>query len=105
MPISPGTFLSSKALDPLRNYRAYADVVVTDAAGVLKRSVLKCLVDSGSDYTVLPISAAKAVGIVPSGPKVTFRTAGGATYKLASHANVRLVVEGYAVVVQVAFST
>jgi hypothetical protein len=105
MPITPTTFAHDKALDARRNYRPYADVIVTDATGTVKSPNLKCLVDIGSDYTVLPLGAATAVGIVPSGPSVTFRTAGGATYRLPSHLGVRLVVEGYAITVQVAFSS
>lgn len=105
MPITPATFANSKLLNRGRNYRAYADVVVTNATGTVNSSIIQCLVDTGSDYTVLPLSAATAVGIVPSGPWVPFRTAGGATYRLQSHLGVLLVVEGYAITVQVAFST
>jgi hypothetical protein len=105
MPITPTTFAHARALNPRRSYRAYAYVFVTNATGALKSSKLRCLVDTGSDYTILPVSAATAVGIVPSGPSVTFRTAGGATYSLPSHPTVRLEVEGYAITVPVAFST
>jgi predicted aspartyl protease len=105
MPISAITFGNSKALDPARNYRAYADVLITDVIGVVRSPTYPCLVDTGADYTILPVSAAVAVGIIPAGPWVTFRTAGGATYALWSHLGVRLVVEGYAITTQVAFST
>lgn len=104
MPITPATFASSKPLDAARNHRAYADVRLTTANGTVKSSTLQCLVDTGSDYTVLPLSAATSVGIVPSGPWVTFRTAGGANYRLRSHLGVNLEVEGYAIVAQVIFS-
>jgi len=105
MPITPITFANSKPLNRVRNYRAYADAVVTNASGSMKSSTIQCLVDTGSDYTILPLRAATAVGITPSGPPVTFRTAGGATYLLQSHLGVRLLVEGYIITVQVAFSS
>ena len=105
MPIGPGTFSGSRALDPVRNYRAYADVVVTDPTGMTRSSTIQCLVDTGSDYTVLPMSMATAVGIVPSGLPVTFRTAAGVSYSLPSHPTVDLIVEGYRINTPVAFST
>lgn len=105
MPIAPGTFSGSRSLDPRRNYRAYADIVLTDPAGVTRSSTIQCLVDTGSDYTVLPMSMATAVGIVPSGPLITFRTAAGVSYSLPSHPRVDLIIEGYAIRVPIAFST
>lgn len=105
MPIAPGAFAQSKLLDSVNNHRAYADVIVTDPAGANSSSVLQCLVDTGSDYTVLPISAAHAAGIIPAGRPVNFRTAGGQTYQLPSHPTTDLIIEGYSVNALVAFST
>ena len=96
------SFAGSKPLDPGRNYRACADVHVKDATGTVKYK-LQCLVDTGSDYTVLP-TAATAAAIALSGPAITFNTAGGVAYTLPSHPAVDLIVEGYAITVPVAFS-
>jgi hypothetical protein len=97
------SFAGSKPLDPGRNYRAYADVHVKDATGAVKYKLL-CLVDTGSDYSVLPTAAATAAAIALTGPAITFSTAGGVAYTLPSHPAVDLIVEGYAITVPVAFS-
>jgi predicted aspartyl protease len=105
MPITPWTFTGLKALSSTYNYRAYADVVVMNSAGARKSSTIQCLVDTGSDYTILPMSIATAVGITPTGPPITFRTANGASYTLPSHPSVDLIVEGYHITVFVVFSS
>lgn len=105
MPITALTFGNAKPLTPTHNYRAYADVVMTNPAGTKKSSILQCLVDTGSDYTILPMSIAKVIGVTPWGPPIKFRTAGGVSYTLPSHPSVDLIVEGYAIKVQVAFSS
>jgi hypothetical protein len=102
MPIRSGTFSSSKPLVASRSHRAYADVQVVGPTGG-KSPVLQCLVDTGADFTILPMSAATVARIAPAGPPVTFRTAGGARYTLPSHP-VELIVEGYLINAVVAFS-
>jgi predicted aspartyl protease len=104
MPITPGTFLHLKALAASRNYRAFAYTQVLDSSGTVKAK-FNCLVDTGSDYTILPQRAAMAAGLALTGPKVRFRTAGGTIYSLPSHLTVDLVVEGYPVTGQVLFSS
>jgi hypothetical protein len=104
MPITPATFLKSKLLDTARSYRAYAKVDVTDPKGTVLASN-ECLVDTGSDYTILPQNTAAIAGLKLTGPKVTFRTAGGMSYSLPSHMSVHLLVEGYAITAQVLFSS
>ena len=105
MPITPIAFAGHKSLDTLRNYRAYADVYLTNPVTGVKSPTFQCLVDTGSDYTVLPMSAATAIGITPSGPLVTFRTVGGATHTLPSHSSSDIVIEGYLVIGPVVFSS
>lgn len=95
MPIRPGMFSHQKALDTARANRAYADVRIAGPAASSLTWV--CLVDTGSDFTILPMAAAMAAGITPSGSAVTFQTAGGARYSLPSHAPVPLIIEGYLV--------
>ncbi|MBX9624554.1 MAG: retropepsin-like domain-containing protein [Gemmataceae bacterium] len=96
----------SRLLDPALNYRAYCDVVVVNANanGVARKSpVYQCLVDTGSDYTILPWVAATAIGLTPSGPVVTIRSVGGRVYRLMSD-EVAIEIEGKLVRVPVAFS-
>jgi hypothetical protein len=101
------TFPNKKALSRANNCRAYADVQATDAAGSVKSPILICLVDSGSDFTILPASAASAVGIAVSSltQVASFSSPGGPRYMLPLDPSVRLVVEGYAITVPVAFSS
>ena len=103
MPITPGVFGNSKPLVVTRFRRAYADVQIVAASGT--SPVYQCLVDTGADYTILPMSAATAAGITPSGPSVRLRTASGATFTLPTHPAVPLLIEGYANTLPVAFST
>jgi hypothetical protein len=77
MPITAQTFAHNKALSTARKHRAYADVVIINPVSARRSATLQCLVDTGSDYTILPLSAASQLGITASGPPVTFRTAGG----------------------------
>ena len=105
MPITPTTFTRHKLLSTTNSYRAYADVYLLDPASGAKSPTFHCLVDTGSDYTILPRSAATAIGLIPSGPSVTFRTAGGATYTLPSHTMTAIVIEGYLISGTVAFSS
>lgn len=104
MPMTLATASGSRPLDPVRSYRAYADVVMLHPAGGAASPTIQCLVDTGADYTILPLGLAAAVGIVPTGPLVAFRTAAGTLFALPSHPSVNLTVEGYAITVPVAFS-
>jgi len=104
MPITPTTFAGHKTLSAANRYRAYADVYLTDPSTGVKSSTIQCLVDTGSDYTILPMSAATAIGLTPSGPPVTFRTVGGATHSLPSHSWVDIVIEGYHIIGPVVFA-
>ena len=103
MPIILATASSSRPLDPTRSFRAYADVVMSNPAGGGTSPTVQCLVDTGADYTILPLSLATAIGIMPTGPLVAFRTAAGTAFALPSHPAVSLIVEGYAITVPVAF--
>ena len=104
MPISPTTFTRHKSLSSANRFRAYADVYVTDPYTGTKSATFQCLVDTGSDYTILPLSAATAIGLTPSGPPITFRTAGGTTHSLPSHSWVDMIIEGYHIIGPVVFS-
>lgn len=106
MPTTSLTFAYSKPLDPSHRLRAFADVSILDSTGTLSLSpCYRRLVDTGADVTILPMSAATLAGIVPAGPPVTFRSAGGNSYTLPSHMAVHLSVEGHPIVARVAFST
>jgi hypothetical protein len=105
MPITPTTFSYSKLLSTTPSARAYADVALTNPTYTRVSATIQCLVDTGSDYTILPMSLAGGFGIVPSGPPVSFRTAGGVTYSLPSQPGLDLMIEGYAIKATVAFST
>jgi predicted aspartyl protease len=87
-------------------FRAYADVQMFGPAGV-NSSIIQCLVDTGSDYTILPLAIASSIGIQTTGTPivpVTFRTAGGVQYTLPLHPAVDIRVEGYRIQVPVVFS-
>lgn len=104
MPIRPKTFAHSKPLVVARNSRAYASVVMLNPATQQQSAALQCLVDTGSDYTILPLAVAMEIGIKPAGKMISFRAAGGAQYKLPSHAAVDLMIEGYSLQAEIAFS-
>ncbi len=91
--------------DTKNNFRAYADVHLTDPSTGVRSPTFQCLVDTGSDYTILPISAATAIGLTPSGPPVTFRSVGGVAYTLPSHSAVYIEIQGYLTIGTVVFST
>jgi hypothetical protein len=105
MPITPTTFGYSKPLITTPPARAYADVELADPTLTRFSATLQCLVDTGSDYTILPMSLAVSFGIMPAGPPVTFRTAGGTTYSLISQPGLDLLIEGYAIKATVAFAS
>lgn len=71
------------------HWRASADVYATNSTGSVKTSVFQCLVDTGSDYTILPNHVAATIGInLATDPTIvmkSFRTAIGATYALPYH--------------------
>jgi len=64
------TFPNAKLYDA-SDQRPYADVSVANGSGVRISAIYKCLVDTGADYIVLPISA--AAGLVLSGTMKNFR--------------------------------
>lgn len=78
--------------------RAYAFVQVRNASGAVVRRY-NCLLDTGSDYTLLPAAILPLIGLTPSST-VTFRSAGGSSYTLPyepappTGTGVRLVIEG-----------
>jgi hypothetical protein len=76
--------------------RAYADVRLVGPTRI-RSSVVQCMVDTGSDYTILPLGLAGAVGIVPSGGLVSITTVAGTSVSLSSHSPVDLEIEGYAI--------
>lgn len=89
---------TAKPLVSARSNRAYAFVSVRDASGTVVGNY-NCLVDTGSDYTLLPDSLLPVLGLTPSS-LITFRTAGGTSYTLPyeppppTGAGIRLVIEG-----------
>ena len=58
----PGVFAASKPLDVANSSRAYADVSISAPASptILVSPTIQCLVDTGSDYTILPVAMATA---------------------------------------------
>jgi hypothetical protein len=92
MPIGPGSFAFQKLLPPTNNYRAWAQVVLIN--GSSQYTIARCLVDTGSDYTILPLAAARAIGITPSA-SVALQTAAGTTTSLVVHPSLDLQVEGW----------
>ncbi len=105
MPITPTTFFGHRPLSAANQFRAYAVVYLTDLTTGVRSPTFQCLVDTGSDYTILPMSAATAIGLTPSGPPVTFRSVVGTTYTLPSYSAVGIVIQGYLTVGPVVFST
>ena len=64
------TFANSKPYDPIDN-RPYSGVILIHPAGSPRSPAYRCLVDTGSDYLVLPVTPAAVVGIHLSGVKKT----------------------------------
>jgi hypothetical protein len=99
MPIStiyPKTFPHSKPYSgSATNLRPFADVVLIGPTG--SSYTIQCLVDTGSDHTILPLGLATSVGIIPSGPLVSVAAAGGTRVSFQSHAPADLVIEGYTI--------
>ncbi len=93
MPATSASFTHSKIYDPLN--RPMADVVLIGPGGV-RGSLYQCLVDTGADYTVLPLAMALSAGITVSGGFSTITTVAGAAsfYFLTG---ITLEVEGYVV--------
>ena len=93
----PATFHSSKLYSGAStNLRPFADVVLIGTGGT-KSFTIQCLVDTGSDHTVLPLALATSIGITPSGPLVSIGTAGGAHSRFQSHSPADLIIEGYVI--------
>ena len=80
--------------------RPWADVKISPShpASV----TYKCLVDTGADYLLLPMSAANLVGITPAGRSVNVSTAAGVAAMILEP-GVDVEIEGLNVTVSVLF--
>ncbi|MGX6998849.1 aspartyl protease family protein [Caballeronia sp. KNU42] len=97
MPITPGTFRYSKPYDPV-DKRPYAEVYINNGGTTSSR--IDCLVDTGSDYTILPAAVASKIGLATIGPNITVGTPSGSTFTLPS-ANLQITIEGFIINTQV----
>ena len=94
-------FPNNRPYDPNDN-RPYAQVILTDSSGTRKTSVYWCLVDTGSDYIILPISATTMVGITLSGATNTLHgVTGSASFNFET--GLQVSVEGYTITADVLF--
>jgi len=82
-------FTNTKSFDPSDN-RPYADVTLTDALGTPISATYQCLVDTGSDYIILPISA--AAGLVLSGTMMVYHGVTGST-SMNFEKNIDIIIE------------
>jgi predicted aspartyl protease len=102
----PFTYASRLALNVARNSRAFAEVYVEDPATGRRDGPEACLVDTGADYTVLPVSALTGIGLMVAGlPTVTIRTVDGSTATLPKAAGLHLEIEGVRITTDVLFSS
>lgn len=95
---------NNRMLDP-KHLRAIADVVISYRGK--PSSTVQCLVDTGSDYTILPARVASSIGINVRAinRRATFRGIGGRRYKLPLFTNINFEVEGYKFTSQVVFNS
>jgi predicted aspartyl protease len=92
-------FPNNRNYDPSDN-RPYSRVYLTNSTGTKKSSLYMCLVDTGSDYIILPRSAATTVGIALSGTKKTIRGAtGSASFDFET--NLQFIIEGLSITADV----
>jgi predicted aspartyl protease len=94
-------FNNSKPFDPSDN-RPYADVAITDSRGNSISPTYVCLVDTGSDYIVLPYGAASRIAL--SGNKKTLRGVTGSMV-LDFETNLYVVIEGLLIKTDVLFES
>ena len=88
------TFSSDKLLDTAKFHRANAWVEIINGGNA--SSKIDCLVDTGSDWTILPLLVAQSVGINPPfSSTANFITASGSGYSLPVERNVTIRIEGY----------
>jgi len=94
-------FSNNKPYDTVDN-RPYLDVLLTDPSGKIKSPTYPSLVDTGSDYIILPTAAAAMAGIPLSGKTKTIRSAtGSASFNFETGLNV--IVAGYSITADVLF--
>ena len=94
------TFPNSKPYDPIDN-RPYAAVALLH--GARKSPTFPCLVDTGSDFIVLPTSAASLIGLPLSGTKKTYRgVTGSASFDF--EIGLQVDVEGCVITTDVLFA-
>lgn len=99
MPAIHASFAKFKNFDP--HNRRMAAVVLIGPNGA-RGSLYNCLVDTGADYTVLPLFMTKSTGIVITGTLRRITTVAGSTWFLFE-TGITLEVEGYPVVTDVFF--
>lgn len=102
MPVG-SAFANSKPFDP-SDHRAYARVRIKNPASNAISPGLICLVDTGSDWTVLPAPFVQAMGLVANGPPVSVQTMSGRTEVLARLQNVPLLIEKFVITTEIAIS-
>ena len=94
-------FANSKPYDLIDN-RPYSGLTLLHSSGAPRSPTYRCLVDSGSDYIVLPISAAASVGIRLSRMRKTLHGVTGSASFFFEPA-LLVDVEGYRITADVLF--
>lgn len=99
MPAILTSFSKSKNYDP--NKRPMALVRLIGPGGT-PGSTYPCLVDTGADYTVLPLFMTRSTGIVITGTRKPIITIGGSK-SFYFETGISLEVEGYSVITDLFF--
>lgn len=87
-------FSKQKSLNLSNNSRAYADVILINPTNGQRSGPINCLVDTGSDYTILPLRIATTLNINPPTP-ASIITSSGQTVSFQSHKSLEIVIEGW----------
>lgn len=91
------SFLNSRAYHS--DGRPYANVILTNDNGTQQSPSFLCLVDTGADYTILPLWALQSIGASPANKTKNLIGPGGKV-ALLHKTGLRLVVEDCALINQ-----
>lgn len=93
MPLFPLTFTHSRPFDLFHN-RPLAAVRLIDPSSGRRSLAYDCLVDTGSDFSILPLSAMSRLGRTHSGGTKRIASLGG-SFVLEHEFGIDLNIEGY----------